>query len=124
MLLSGAALMGLEMAGLFDAAQDLELEILGRAIFAALDEKADRLLEGRAGAGQLLGQVEHAPVLLVRDDEPQIAIEDRERLTDQVEPGLRQPLACVLALHPVLPRPRANTPPPAEKARNRRDKDS
>ena len=80
------------------------------AVFAALDEIGDGRLEAGAGGGQRVGQVEHLLIGAVRHRQPQVGVEDRDRLLDQVQPRLGQFGAAVVRDHARLasiPRGRA-----------------
>ena len=78
--------MRLERAGLGHAQGDGLFGVLGRAVFAAPGQKADRVLEMAARQGQVIGQVEHRLVLPVSHRQPQVRVENGQRLTDQVQP--------------------------------------
>ena len=80
--------MRLKRAGLFDADADRFFGIRHLAIFTAQDQIADGVFKGRAGAGQVVRQVEHLSVLAVADRKPEVAVKDRQRLLDQVQRGL------------------------------------
>ena len=100
-------------AGLLDPRPDEILGIVHRAILTRAHEVADGVLEAGAGPSEPLGQVEHLREGAVADSQLQLAIIDRERLLDQVQPCL-----CERVLvHEISSNPRASTPPPPREAR-------
>ena len=82
--------MGLEGAGLIDALAHGGVGIGLRPVFAALDQIADCVLECGAGPGQRIGQVEHRLIGPVDHCQPQIGIENGNRLLNQIQPGSGQ----------------------------------
>ena len=82
--------MGLKSAGLFDAFAHGGLGVGLGAVFAALDQIADRVLERGAGPGQRIGQVEHDLIGAVHHRQPQLRVEYRNRLLNQIQPGQGQ----------------------------------
>ena len=79
--------MRLEGAGLFDPYAHGFVQIIDRSVFAPLRQKTDRILEARAGGRQFDRQVEHLAKGAVADHKTQVAVIDRQRLLDQVQPG-------------------------------------
>ena len=82
--------MCLEGAGLFNAQAHGLVRVVLRAVFAAQDQKADGVFEEGAGPGQVVGQIEQRLILAVGHRQPQVGIEDRQRLANQVQPRLHQ----------------------------------
>ncbi len=80
--------MRFEGAGLFDPDGDKGLGVADLAVFAARHQMADRVLEAGADGDQRLGQIEHLLKAAVALHQPQVATVDRQRLLDQVQPGL------------------------------------
>ncbi len=91
--------MRLEGARLVDADAHRLFGILDIAVFAAQDEIADGILERGAAAGQGVRQVEHLLVLAVRHGEPQVAVEDRQGLLNEVQPRLGEAGARIVRHH-------------------------
>ena len=94
----------LEPPRLVDALPDGRLGVGLRPVFAARDEEGDRVLEARARLDQPLGQVEHLLVAAVRHRQPQVGVEDRDRLRDQVQPRPGQFSVAVVLRHSIMPR--------------------
>lgn len=82
--------MGLKGSRLFDTQRHGGLGIGLRAVFAAQDQIADRVLEAGIGADQFVRQVEHHLILAIRHCQPQVRVKDRQRLSDQIQPGTGQ----------------------------------
>ena len=72
--------MRLEGAGLFDTRAHESLDIVDLAVFAALGQIADGILESGAGRHQRIGQIEHLLKRPVADRQPQVAVIDRQGL--------------------------------------------
>src|SRR5690606_8382427 len=75
------------------------LGVADRAVFSAQDQVADGLLERGARPGEGVGQTEHDLVLAIGHGKPEFAVEDRQGLLNEVQPGLRELCARILAVH-------------------------
>jgi hypothetical protein len=95
---------GHEGAGRLHPVADEGRGIVHVAVFAGIDEVADRLLEPRSGGHELLRQSEHRLERPVADGEPQIPVIDRQGLLDQVQTRARQMAGIGAARHSLLPR--------------------
>ena len=82
--------MRLEGAGLFDTDPDEAVKVVYLSVFAARGQMADRVFEIGAGFGQPVGQVEHFGKTRVAGGELEVAVIDRQGLSDQVQPGLNE----------------------------------
>jgi hypothetical protein len=77
--------------------------IVDIAVFAGIDEVADRLLEARAGGDEVLGQSEHRLERPVADGKPKVPVIDRQGLLDQVQSRACQMIGVGAARHSLLP---------------------
>lgn len=78
-----------EFAGDGQALRDLGFGV-ARTEFAALRIVSQETLEGGPGPGQRRRQIEQGQEWLVAGNQAKIAIEYRNALIEQVEPGLQQ----------------------------------
>jgi hypothetical protein len=89
----------LEGARGLDPVADEAVDLAHLAILAVLGEKAHRVLEGRTGSDEPVRQAEHLAEGAVRGCEAEVAVVDRQRLLDEVQPGLDQGLVLALGRH-------------------------
>ncbi len=79
--------MGHEIQRLIDPLLHEPLNIINGPVFATGGDMADGFVKPRARSDQRIRQVEHLLKALVANHQTQIAVIDRHRLGNQVEPG-------------------------------------